>query len=212
MRKLQVINHVTTNKKNCLQPMIFSRRSLTYFHAIFLETQILSNPIFNLCQIRRTTPKKLHEECLENGTINCYKDIPGHETCSSYKGWKSMHVVDASALKQEASSKAKSMYIALLQEVVVHGKVVQISGGIKSLKPPCKEEASSSGKHPYTCEDCFSQLRELQDILGHRRSGSLDGKANRLRLKEFNNAMQRKVKPLTHWKSKANDVEWLKLK
>lgn len=137
-------------------------------------------------QIRRTTPKKLFEERLKNGAINCYKDIPGHETCSSYKGWKSMHVVDASALKEEASSKAKSMYIALSQEVVVNGKVVQIRGGIKSIKPPCKEVASSSGKHPYTCNNCFSQLRELQDTLRHRRCGSLDGKVNRLGLKGFN--------------------------
>jgi len=97
-----------------------------------------------------------------------------------------MHVVDATAIKEEASSKAKSIYIALSQEVSVNGKAVHIKGGIKSLQPPCKEEALSSGKHPYTCENCFLQLRELQDTIRHRKSGSLDGKLNRLGLRGFN--------------------------
>ena len=97
-----------------------------------------------------------------------------------------MHVVDATAIKEEASSKTRSVYIALSQEVLINGKVVHIKGGIKSLQPPCKEEALSSGKHPYTCENCFLQLRELQDTIRHRKSGSLDGKLNRLGLRGFN--------------------------
>ena len=97
-----------------------------------------------------------------------------------------MHVVDATGIKEEASSKARSMYIALSQEVLVNGKAVHIKGGIKSLQPPCKEEALSSGKHPYTCKNCFLQLRELQDTIRHRKSGSLDGKLNRLGLRGFN--------------------------
>ena len=97
-----------------------------------------------------------------------------------------MHVVDATAIKEEASSKARSIYIALSQEVVVNSKAVHMKGGIKSLPPPCKEEALSSGKHPYSCENCFLQLRELQDIIRHRKSGSLDGKLNRLAFRRFN--------------------------
>ena len=77
-------------------------------------------------QIRRTTPKTLFKERLENGSTTCFKHIPGHETCSTYKGWKNKHVVDATAIKEEASSKARSIYIALSQEVLVNGKAVHI--------------------------------------------------------------------------------------
>ena len=135
---------------------------------------------------------KLYKERLKNGLIHCYKDVPGHEACSTYQGWTSNHVVDATAIKQEASSKARSMYIPLSQEVMVNGKVVHIKGGIKSLQPPCKEEALSSGKHPYTCDNCFLQLRELQDTLRHRRYGSLEGVDNRLGLRGFNKRYAKK--------------------
>ena len=89
-----------------------------------------------------------------------------------------MHFVGTTGIKEEASSKARLMYIALSQEVLVNCKVVHIKGGIKSLQPPCKEEALSSGMHPYTCENCFLQLRDLQDTIRHQKSGSLDGKLN----------------------------------
>ena len=89
-----------------------------------------------------------------------------------------MHVVDATAIKEEASSKARSIYIALSQEVLVNGKVVTMKGGIMSLQTPCKEEALSSGKHLNTCKNCFLQLRELQDTIRARKSGRLDGKFN----------------------------------
>ena len=85
---------------------------------------------------------KLFKERLKNGLITCFKDTPGHETCSTYKAWKSMHVVDASALKEEASSKARSMYIPLSQDVVVNGNIVHIKGGINPLvtnKHPLQE-------------------------------------------------------------------------
>ena len=76
---------------------------------------------------------KVYKERLKNGLIPLYKDIPGHKTCSTYKGWTSTHVVDATAIKQEATSKAKSMYIPLSHEVMVNVKVIHIKGGIKSL-------------------------------------------------------------------------------
>ena len=147
-------------------------------------------------QILRTTPMKLFKERLENGSITCFKHIPGHEICSTYKGWKNMHVVDTTAIKEEASSKTRSMYIALLHEVLVKGKAIRIKGGIKSLQPSCKEEAVSSGKHPYTCENCFLQLRELQDTIWHRKSGSLDGKLNWLGLCGFHKRYARNNKAI----------------
>lgn len=103
-----------------------------------------------------------------------------------------MHKIDAAALKEEAKSCFKSVYIPVFQTVIINGKSVQISGGIKSLDPPCKGEALSYGEHPYTCDNCFRQLRELKNTLQHRISGCLDGKANRLGLKGFNRRYARK--------------------
>ena len=89
--------------------------------------------------------------------------------------------MEATDLKQEAQFNGRSLYIALSKDVLVNGKVVRIRGGIKSLQPPCQEEALSYSKHPFTCENCFRQLRELKDIIQHQKSGSLYTKTNRLR-------------------------------
>ena len=137
-------------------------------------------------QIRRTTPKKLFHERLKNGIIRCCKDYPDHAECCNYTEWKGKHAVEAAELKQEAQSKARSMFIGFSKDVVIHGKVVHIRGGIKSLQPPCQEEALSYGEHPFTCENCFRQRRELKDIIQHRKSGSLSAKINRLGLSGFN--------------------------
>ena len=97
-----------------------------------------------------------------------------------------MHKAEAADLKEEANSKNKSIYLPVFQNVLINGKRVQISGGIKSLQPPCKGEALSYGEHPYTCENCYRQLRDLKNTLQHRKSGSLDGKTDRLGLNGFN--------------------------
>lgn len=73
-----------------------------------------------------------------------------------------------------------------------NGKVVHIRGGIKSLDLPCKEEALSAGKHPYTCDNCYLQLRELQDTLRHQKKGSLENAQNRLGLRGFNKRYAKK--------------------
>ena len=62
---------------------------------------------------------------------------------------------------------------------MVYDKVVHIRGGIKSLDPPYEEEALSSGKHSYTCKNCW-------------RAGSLDRKTNRLGLRGFNKRYAKK--------------------
>lgn len=146
----------------------------------------------NDAQVRRTTPKTLFNARLKNGSITCYKENLEHIACANYKDWKVKHTVEASILKEEAKSKGRSLYIAISKEIVIHGKIVQIRGGIKSLEPPCQEEALSSGKHPYTCDNCFSQQRELKDIIQHRKSGSLYTKTNRLGLSGFNKRYARR--------------------
>ena len=146
----------------------------------------------NDVQIRRRTPKKLFQERLKNGVIRCHKDYPDHLQCCNYKEWKVRHAVEAAYLKQEAQSNGKSLYIALSKDVLVNGKVVHTRGGIKSLQPPCQEEALSYGKNPFTCENCFRQLRELKDIIQHRKSGSLYTKTNRLGLSGLNKCYARR--------------------
>lgn len=146
----------------------------------------------NDVQIRRCTPKKLFQERLKNGSLTSCKGVPGHEECSTYSIWKTKHEAEASMLKEEAHSKSRSTYIALSKEVVANGKVVHIRGGIKSLDLPCKEEALSAGKHPYTCDNCYLQLCELQDTLRHRKKGSLENAQNRLGLRGFNKRYAKK--------------------
>ena len=144
------------------------------------------NQFANDQQIRRTTPKRLFRERVRNGTITCYKHDPGHVGCSNYNDWKVKHSMEASLLKDEAGSKFRSLFIPISKKVSMHGKIVEIRGGIKSLDPPCQEEASSCGNHPFTCDNCHIQLRELKDIIQHRKSGSLHSKTDRLGLSGFN--------------------------
>ena len=59
-----------------------------------------------------------------------------HITCANYKDWKVKHSVEASILKEEAQSKGKSLYIAILKDVIIHRKIVHGREGIKSLEPP----------------------------------------------------------------------------
>lgn len=140
----------------------------------------------------RTTPKRLFSERVRNGTIKCYKQDPGHALCSNYNDWKVKHSIEASLLKDEATSKFRSIFVANSKKVSIHGKVVEIRGGIKSLDPPCQEDAFSVGDHPYTCDNCHTQLRELKDIIQHRKSGSLHLEANRLGLSGFNKRYARR--------------------
>ena len=136
-------------------------------------------------QIRRTTPKKLFHEHVRNGTIKCYKHDPGHVACSNYNDWKVKHSMEASLLKDEAASKFRSLFIPISKRVSIHGKIVEIRERIKSLDPPCQEETFSCGKPPFTCDNCHIQLRELKNIIQHRKSGSLHSKTDRLGLSGF---------------------------
>ena len=89
-------------------------------------------------------------------------------------------------LLKKKQTYVSSRYIPVFQTFFIYGKLVQISGGIKSLHPLFKGEALPYGEHPYTCDNCFCQLKELKNTLQHQISGHLDGKTNRLGLKGFN--------------------------
>ena len=64
-------------------------------------------------------------------------------------------------------------------------------GGIKSLDPPCLEEAMSHGMHPFTRSNCAKQEREM-NTLQHRKKGSLQGTKNRVAVCGFNKQYARK--------------------
>ena len=143
-------------------------------------------------QIGRYAPQKLFQERLTNGLLNSCKGVPGHDECSTYSEWKNKHGLEAAIFKDDAHRKSRSMYVPVSKEVVVHRKIFQIVGEIKILDPPCQEKASLSSKHPYTCDNCYLQLRELKDTPRHRRSGSLVNKRNRLGLQGFNKRYAKK--------------------
>lgn len=93
---------------------------------------------------------------------------------------------------EEANKHPKSVYIPLRKIIRVHGKEITVTGGIKSLDPPCLEEAMSHGEHPFTCSNCARQDRDLKNTLQHRRSGSLKDTKNRIGLSGFNKRYARK--------------------
>jgi len=95
-------------------------------------------------------------------------------------------------LVEEASKRPKSVYIPLKKTVRVHGKNITLTGGIKSLDPPCLEEAMSHGKHPFTCSNCTRQDRDLKNTLQHRRTGSLKDTTNRVGVSGFNKRYARR--------------------
>ena len=69
---------------------------------------------------------------------------------------------------------------------------VRVAGRIKSLDPPCLEDALPFGDHPYTCSNCASQMRELKDTVRHREYGSCNTLENRVGHVGFNKRYARK--------------------
>ena len=87
--------------------------------------------------IRRQTAKMLFQREISAGNITCIKAFPGHESCQEYKTWKTCRPIDAHDITHKSHSSSRSAYVPLAQVIVVHGKEVQVTGGIKSLDPPC---------------------------------------------------------------------------
>ena len=143
-------------------------------------------------QIRRTTSKSLSKRRLYDRIIRCYKVSMNHKQCYTYEKWKKHHPGEHRLLVEEANRHPKSVYIPLNKTIRVHGKDVTVAGGIKSLDPPCLEEAVSYGEHPFTCSNCARQERELKNTRQHLRSGSLQDTKNCKGLSGFNKRYARK--------------------
>ena len=129
-----------------------------------------------------TTPKKVWEECkqnvhnefsmaIEEAKLNIHCSC-----CESYRKWKQTHPVEASQLQKLADS---PFYYAVTHERIevktsdgsmVCNKTIRALQG--APKGPCTGVAFSSGKHPFTCESCYS--------LSTGKTSQLNRKLNRI--------------------------------
>ena len=115
-----------------------------------------------------------------------------HKQCNEYGAWKKQHPGEHKLLVEEVSRLPRSVYIPVYKTTRVHDRDVRIVGGIKSIDPPCLEEAVPHGNHPFRCSNCAKQERELKNTLQHRRRGSLQDTKNRLGLSGFNKRYARR--------------------
>ena len=81
---------------------------------------------------------------------------------------------------EEAGRNPRAIFVPLNKMIRVQGREIKLTGGIKSLDPPCLEEAMSHGKHPFSCSNCARHERDLKNTLQHRRSGSLKDTDNQI--------------------------------
>lgn len=161
-------------------------------------------------QIRRTTVLSLFSKMKSTGALRCFKSEKGHEDCSSYNGWKKKHPLDAADIVDKANNSSRSLFIPLYRRIRVHGKNVDIEGGIKSIQPPCEGYALSYGDHPFTCTACAKQKRELIDTIRHRQIGAYKHCENRIGLPGFNTRYARRMEftsALSKEKQKRQEAE-----
>ena len=109
---------------------------------------------------RGRSRKDLHEEQVkERRYISFTSTIWNH-------GWRrnKLHPYEyRDYCKQDAS---RSLFVPGTTTILIDKKSVKIEGAIKSLDPICVGFAVSSGKHPYTCENCELHRRGLNLVMG----------------------------------------------
>lgn len=139
------------------------------------------------------TPHPNH--CSRKGCMKVSSDVTktlNHKRCYRYEDWRKQHPGEQRILVEEASKCPKSVYIPLKKTVRVQGKDITVTGGNKSLDPPCLDEVMAHGKHPFTCSNCARQDRDLKNTLQHQHIGSLKDTKNRIGLSSFNKRYTRK--------------------
>ena len=112
--------------------------------------------------------------------------MEGYGSCQEYKGCSARHSIDAKELVEKANKSYRSVYIPMACTILSSDQPVQLDGCIKSIDPPSTGQACSYGDHPYTCENCPKQLRDLRDTLRHREKGNLGGRQDRIGFQAFN--------------------------
>ncbi|XP_066933436.1 uncharacterized protein [Clytia hemisphaerica] len=99
-------------------------------------------------------------------------DEEGHRNCIEFKFWEQLHSREVRRYREMDSS--RSVFVPGEAKVMIGGKLVTLNGGIKSLDPVCTGVAVSTGNHPYTCENCFSQRDDLNGLLRKRKKSKLN--------------------------------------
>ncbi|XP_066925654.1 uncharacterized protein [Clytia hemisphaerica] len=125
------------------------------------------NEFQNDQHIRRKSTKTLFSE--KKLWKNCSTELK-HKNCCKYEIWKENHPQQYKEICNESKYySAQSVFVpSNKQKVLIQGKTITISGGIKSLDPPCLGIASTIGSHPFTCKNCFGQRRALNNLKSYR--------------------------------------------
>lgn len=121
------------------------------------------SPLYNVATTGTTTPKKRWEvyRCSESLMAAERAKISFHcSCCESYSKWKKTHSVAANELQKIADA---PFYYAVTNEQIVvkstsgttvYNKTIRALQG--APQGPCTGIAFPSGKHPFTCESCYS--------------------------------------------------------
>ena len=121
-------------------------------------------------QIRRLTPKTLFLKHVKQNMPLCSQ----HSDCKVYSVWKQRHPQEHQKIKEGCSAAApRSVYLPINTTLNDGGNEVTINGTIKSLDPLCSGRAQTVGRHPLVCDNCYSQLRELNDCIRKRKHAKL---------------------------------------
>ena len=69
-----------------------------------------------------------------------------------------------------SNKSSKSVYLPQQATVSIKDtkETISIQGGIKSIDPPCMEQAKSDGPHAYTCKNCALQESILRNLMTKR--------------------------------------------
>ena len=67
------------------------------------------------------------------------------------------------------------------------GKTFRVEGSIKSLHPPCTDQAVFYGENHFSCTNCTKQLPDVKDMLRHLEKGPLAGMKDRIGIRGFFN-------------------------
>ena len=98
----------------------------------------------------------LHEVWVN--TINC-REL-GHSRCLDLDSFKRLPTDLYKELMKKSHSSFRSVYVPNPSKLKIGNDIISIEGGIKSLDPPCQQNAVNVGDHLFTCNNCHCQLRD----------------------------------------------------
>ena len=136
------------------------------------------------CAIRKVSTKTVFERERSKGKFQCFTKDSGHNSCSTFIGWKDKHPEEAEELGKSRPSRA--VYVLLNKVITSKGQKLFIKGSIKSLDPSCTGKPSGLPCHPLTCHNCVKQQQHLVDLTKKRDQAVYDlSNENRIGKKGF---------------------------